>query len=104
MSPNPLEAYMLGGMWRALPNDHLDKVVRYANHTGVRSMMVTHARHNAQQLKLYRYRWYQDPRLESKATGLLEKCCDARGGHYALYRFAKLEPSSEAPPAPTRSR
>jgi len=38
---HPLGAYLLGGTYRIIPNDTLDRVVTYAERTGVRHMLLT---------------------------------------------------------------
>ena len=45
-APAPLDAHLLGAGFRNLPDDSLDKVITYAERTGVRWLVVARKWHN----------------------------------------------------------
>ena len=102
-TPGPLDAYLLGAGFRILPDDTFDRVATYAEHTGVKWLVVSHMRHNAQQIKLYEHQWYARlhrwdvSRLFPSPGGTrLVKCCEADRGRILLYRFENDAAQGEA--------
>jgi 4-amino-4-deoxy-L-arabinose transferase-like glycosyltransferase len=91
----PLDALLIGGKFRALPNAPLDRVAQYARKTGVDWLVVTSLGHNHQQIKLYEYRWYMIPSAKRGAlvAPWLEQRAEAGAGRYTLYRFRDALPT-----------
>jgi hypothetical protein len=52
-SLSTLEPYLLGGYYRALPNDSLERIAIYAGHTGVRWMIIRKGGAGLTELSLY---------------------------------------------------
>jgi hypothetical protein len=86
-SPTPLDAHLLGAGYRTLPDDSLDRVATYAEHTGVKWLIVARRWHNRRQIKLYDHQWYSELVLPSPGDRRLVKCCEADGGEIILYEF-----------------
>jgi hypothetical protein len=86
-SPTPLDAHLLGAGYRTLPDDSLDRVATYAEHTGVKWLIVARRWHNRRQIKLYDHQWYSELVLPSPGDRRLVKCCEAYGRHIILYEF-----------------
>lgn len=75
-SLSAFHAYAIGGVFRALPNDSLPKVVTYGKKTGVRWILVSHARTQMWEIGLYdNVKWYADPELPTKYRHLVKFCC-----------------------------
>jgi hypothetical protein len=86
-SPTPIDAHLLGVGYRTLPDDSLDRVATYAEHTGVKWLIVARRRHNRRQIKLYDHQWYSELVLPSPGDRRLVKCCEADEGFIILYEF-----------------
>lgn len=84
---SPLDAFLLGATYRALPNDTLEQVVRYARKTGVHWLVVADVKRNRREIRAYQHHWYLLPRREHErlAASLLEKRAEAGRGRYTLY-------------------
>jgi hypothetical protein len=86
-SPTPLDAHLLGAGYRILPDDSIDRVATYAEHTGVKWLIVARRWHNRRQIKLYDHQWYFERVLPSPDDRRLVKCCEADEGDIILYEF-----------------
>jgi hypothetical protein len=95
-SPTPLDAHLLGAGYRTLPDDSLDRVATYAEHTGVKWLIVARRWHNRRQIKLYDHQWYSELVLPSPGDRRLVKCCEADGGEIILYEFQSDSAQGEA--------
>ncbi len=74
-------------MFRVLPNDSLSKVVTYGKKTGVRWILVSHARTQLWEIGLYdNVKWYADPELPTKYRHLVKFCCAVDNTFY-LYEI-----------------
>ncbi|MDX1489612.1 MAG: hypothetical protein R3268_15495, partial [Acidiferrobacterales bacterium] len=86
-SLSAFHAYAIGGIFRVLPNDSLSKVVAYGKKTGVRWILVSHARAQIWEIGLYdNVRWYADPALAVKYRHLVKYCCSVDNTFY-LYEI-----------------
>jgi len=84
----PLEAYLSGGAFRVLPNDSLEKVVRYGRKTGVRWLVISWIRNTESELELYtNAQWYSNPSLGKDYFNLVRFCCGSDDGKIALYEI-----------------
>jgi len=87
-APAPLDAYLLGAEYRVLPDDSIDNVATYAEHTGVKWLVVARKWHDSRQIKLYDHQWYAKLRLfPSPDNPRLVICCETNGGRVVLYEF-----------------
>ncbi len=71
----PFYSYIAGGSYRTMPNDSLEKVVRYGQLTGVRWLMVpaTLGRELSGEISLYTHaRWLMTPDRLQSCRGLLK--------------------------------
>jgi hypothetical protein len=63
----PMEAYFVGGLWRTLPNDDLNRIAHYGRLTGVRWILVSRIQSVLDESKLYsKADWYRDPLLSTR--------------------------------------
>lgn len=86
-SLSAFHAYAIGGVFRVLPNDSLSKVVTYGKKTGVRWILVSHARTQLWEIGLYdNVKWYTDPVLVTKYRHLVKFCCAVDNTFY-LYEI-----------------
>ena len=81
-------SYMAGGSCRLLPNDSLDKVVKYGKRTGVRWIIVSRTRGISSEAELYmNASWYQSPSLDKDYPHLVRFCAETPDGSYTLYEI-----------------
>lgn len=74
----PVNTYLAGGSYRILPNDSLDKVVRYARFTGVRWLLVPRHPETVIETRFYgNAPWLADPSALARRKDLLRYCCTA---------------------------
>jgi 4-amino-4-deoxy-L-arabinose transferase-like glycosyltransferase len=86
-SLSAFHAYAIGGVFRVLPNDSLAKLVTYGKKTGVRWILVSHARTQMWEIGLYdNVKWYADPELPTKYRHLVKFCCAVDNTFY-LYEI-----------------
>ncbi len=86
-SLSAFHAHAIGGVFRVLPNDSLSKVVTYGKKTGVRWILVSHARTQLWEIGLYdNVKWYADPELPTKYRHLVKFCCAVDNTFY-LYEI-----------------
>jgi Dolichyl-phosphate-mannose-protein mannosyltransferase len=72
----PAYSYVAGGAFRILPNDTLARVVRYAQLTGVRWMLVPVRPERVVDVHFYTNApWLREPDALMKRTDLLRYCC-----------------------------
>jgi hypothetical protein len=93
-TPTPTDAHLLGAGFRVLPDDSLDRVATYAEHTGVKWLIVARRRHNRQQIKLYDHQWYSE--LVPPDDRRLVKCCQTNAGQIILYQFRNYSAQDDA--------
>ena len=87
-SLNPFSSYMAGGSCRLLPNDSLEKVVKYGKKTGVRWLLVTRTESDLREIQLYiNAQWYRDPSLDKAYPHLVRYCCETPSEAYTLYEI-----------------
>jgi hypothetical protein len=73
---HPFDAYLVGGIYRVLPNADLERVVEYGRRTGVRWILVTVERYLKKEVALYTEApWYENRQLEVDHPDLVERCC-----------------------------
>jgi hypothetical protein len=85
----PLDAYRVGGRFRALPNDRLSKIVIYAHKTEVDWLVVD----GATTAPMYTHaKWYGEPDLHRSFANLVDLQCTVKDGRYRLYR---IKPATE---------
>jgi hypothetical protein len=90
----PEDAHLLGAGYRTLPDDSLDRVATYAEHTGVKWLIVARRRNNRQQIKLYDHQWYSE--LVPPDDRRLVKCCQTNAGQIILYQFRNYSAPDDA--------
>jgi 4-amino-4-deoxy-L-arabinose transferase-like glycosyltransferase len=85
----PHDVFVMGGIFRALPDAPLPLVVRYAQLTGVRWLLISTNRKSAKQISMYENRWYSHPKNEraEEFGSLLEEQAVTRNGKVTLYRI-----------------
>jgi len=87
-SLSPLSSYLSGGSCRLLPNDSLEKVVKYGKKTGVRWLLVSRTQSTLSETRLYtNAQWYRKPTLERDYPNLVRFCCKTSDGSYILYEI-----------------
>jgi len=87
-SLSPFSSYLLGGSCRLLPNDSLEKVVKYGRKTGVRWLVITRTKSARSELRFYtNAQWYWNRSLEKDYPNLVRFCCGAADGSLALYEI-----------------
>ncbi|MBW2339812.1 MAG: glycosyltransferase family 39 protein [Deltaproteobacteria bacterium] len=85
---SPFSSYLLGGSCRLLPNDSLEKVVKYGKKTGVRWLLVSRTQSAVSEARLYtNTQWYSSPTLERDYPHLVRFCCKTADGAYVLYEI-----------------
>jgi len=87
-SLSPLSSYLSGGSCRLLPNDSLEKVVKYGKKTGVRWLLVSRTQSALSETRLYtNAQWYWKANLERDYPNLVRFCCKTADGSYILYEI-----------------
>ena len=87
-SLSPLGSYLAGGSCRLLPNDSLEKVVKYGRKTGVRWLLVSRTESALSEMQLYiNAQWYRSPNLQREYPHLVKFCCKTADGGYLLYEI-----------------
>jgi hypothetical protein len=86
-----LDAYLIGGSFRILPNDSLPRVVEYARRTGVRWIFVANAPHHRNEMRSNAaiVDWYELDQLEPEYSALvaMRKSAVAPGSRFVLYEI-----------------
>jgi hypothetical protein len=100
--PHP-KVWMFGGYFRTMPNDSLEKIVRYGQKTGVSWLFVDRSAdrdgYGRFQYSLYENAsWYWEADLQQTYPDLLQLTIVSPNGRYALFRlnFSALPPSSRS--------
>lgn len=84
----PFNSYLAGGSCRLLPNDSLEKVVKYGKKTGVRWLLVSRTESALSEMQLYiNAQWYRSPNLQREYPHLVKFCCETADGSIALYEI-----------------
>jgi len=84
----PLHSFIVGGSFRILPNDSLDKVAQYGKNTGVRWILIARTRSVANELKLYNNaQWYLEHSLEKGYPDLVKLRAGTDDRFMALYEI-----------------
>jgi hypothetical protein len=87
-SLTPFSSYLSGGSCRLLPNDSLEKVVRYGRKTGVRWLLISRTQSTLSELRFYaNAQWYWNRSLEKNYPDLVRFCCGTADGSLALYEI-----------------
>lgn len=87
-SLSPFSAYLSGGSCRLLPNDTLEKVVKYGKKTGVRWLLVSRTESAMVEMKFYiNAQWYRNPSLDKEYPHLVRYCCETPNGGSILYEI-----------------
>lgn len=87
-SLSPFSSYLSGGSYRLLPNDSLEKVVKYGRKTGVRWLLVSRTQSARSELRFYtNAQWYWNRSLEKNYPDLVRFCCGTADGSLALYEI-----------------
>ncbi len=83
-SLHPIYAYLVGGRFRTLPNDSLEKVAQYADKTGVRWLITTGS---MEQIYYSKANWLKNKNLENQYPELVTLRCQAEDKLVYLYEF-----------------
>jgi hypothetical protein len=84
----PVEAYLLGGTFRTLPNDELARVAEYGKRTGVRWLVVRRDRRAFGEAGHYTHAaWYRDPLLAARAAKWIRLRASTADGSMFLYEI-----------------
>ncbi len=84
----PFSSYLSGGSCRLLPNDSLEKVVRYGRKTGVRWLLISRTQSTLSELRFYtNAQWYWNRSLEKNYPDLVRFCCGTADRSLALYEI-----------------
>jgi hypothetical protein len=87
-SLSTLEPYLLGGYYRALPNDSLERIAIYAAHTGVRWMIIRKGGAGLTELGLYNNsEWLGSPTPLPTQSSKFEAVCSDDDNIATLYRI-----------------
>lgn len=87
-SLSTLEPYLLGGYYRALPNDSLERIAIYAGHTGVRWMIIRKGGAGLTELGLYNNSgWLSSPTPVPTQSSKFEAVCSDDDNIATLYRI-----------------
>jgi hypothetical protein len=86
-SIGPYHAYVAGGTWRVLPNDSLEKIAKYAAHTGVRWMIVVHKPQPEVSAYKLAKNWYLDKSLLREYRHLVNLRAVSRDSQSFLFEF-----------------
>lgn len=89
---HPLYSYLLGGTFRSLPNDSLDKVIFYAKKTSVRWLVLTQSPVEIAEREYYLYSpWLASTDLASDSFGKMKKRCNTQNEEVVLYEILSSE-------------
>lgn len=84
----PVLSYLAGGTYRILPNDSLEKVVKYGKKTGVRWLIIDRTRVSSDERLLYNNaQWYWNSSIENDFPNLVRLCYKTLDGSIALYKI-----------------
>ncbi len=84
----PFYAYLAGGTYRILPNDSLEKVVRYGRKTGVPWLLIVHTESIRRETGLHtNASWYWEPSLEKRYPHLVRLHSRTTDGVFMLYEI-----------------
>ena len=106
LSFHAFEPYLLGGVYRIVPNDSLDRIAAYARHTGTRWLLFRPNAATGLEVQLYdRAAWLRDPTELFRNANYAARC--ASGDSTAV--LFEITPAPEGPgglpgvgtPAPT---
>lgn len=87
-SLSPFSSYLSGGSCRLLPNDSLEKVVKYGKKTGVRWLLVSRTESARSELQFYiNAEWYKSRALQKDYPNLVRFCCETDDGSISLYEI-----------------
>jgi hypothetical protein len=85
----PVYPYLAGGRYRILPNDSLEKTVRYARLTGVRWILVPKHPDRVPEIRFYTNAgWLLQPEHLHARTDLLKFCC-AQDDEHLLFEVVR---------------
>jgi len=83
----PFHAYVSGGIWRAMPNDSLEKIAKYAAQEGVRWLVVVHKPQSEVRAYVHAKSWYLDKSLLREYRHLVGLRAISRDGRSFLFQF-----------------
>jgi hypothetical protein len=84
----PIESYLVGGAFRILPNDSLERVAAYGRRTGVRWILIRKDRYAWGESALYTGApWYRDLGLDVRSDLPVRLCCASPDGSMLLYEI-----------------
>ncbi|MFT5350139.1 MAG: hypothetical protein ACI9MF_000954 [Gammaproteobacteria bacterium] len=84
----PYNSYMLGGKFRSMPNDSLDKVAEYGRKTGVKWILVNRDSSTLQDLIYYvNLDWYLNPALHDPESRHIKYCCETKDGLVSVFEI-----------------
>ena len=87
-SLSPFSSYLSGGSCRLLPNDSLEKVVKYGKKTGVRWLLVDRTESALSEIYFYtNAEWYRSANLQREYPHLVRFCCETADGSFSLYEI-----------------
>jgi hypothetical protein len=85
---HPVYSYLLGGTFRTVPNDSLDKIVQYAKKTQVRWLVLTQSPTEMAERAYYNYSpWLKEAHLEEYSSGKIKKWCQTPNEMVTLYEI-----------------
>jgi hypothetical protein len=93
----PFFAYSVGGQFRQLPNDSLEKVVRYGNLTGVNWLLVVDVPEEREVMQYWSdaYVWIAEGIIEHKNPKLVSYCCgwydEKSSSDWKLYKIHPID-------------
>jgi 4-amino-4-deoxy-L-arabinose transferase-like glycosyltransferase len=88
-SINSMGAYLLGGIYRALPNDNLDRIANYANLTGVKWMFLRQSELDTSESKYYVHaRWLQGSLAPDRVSNRYKLRCKSLYGDAQVYEIS----------------
>ena len=87
-SLSPFEVFKIGGKYRILPNDSLQKVVKYGEKTNVKWLLISRTQSSVSQLRLYgNVNWYFINSLEKTYPDLVKFRLSSTDGVLVLYEI-----------------
>lgn len=87
-SINSMGSYLLGGIYRVLPNDNLDKIADYANYTGVKWLFLRQSALDASESEYYVYaHWLQTSSAPDALNKRYKLRCKSVYGDAQLYEI-----------------
>jgi hypothetical protein len=87
LSTIPFHAYSVGGAWRILPNDSLEKIAIYAARENIPWLLVVHDPTNAVITQRLTRQWYLDADMLLKHGDLIQLRAMSTDGKSMLFRF-----------------